>query len=144
MKKFELSVKEKQYIKPLCYLRIHDSLLYLLVNTAKQWEPRVRTGNQYCRTCFPSHSGRASGSPTHQLTMFWKRNRDQDKSMPSEINVYSYVSCYVCKTYPRCVPLCNVLIKNPLSPSTTRCEHRLAKDGKKTPVRNYKTHQLKH
>lgn len=36
MKKFELSVKEKQYINPLCYLRIHDSLLYLLVNTAKQ------------------------------------------------------------------------------------------------------------
>lgn len=58
------------------------------------------------------------------------------------MNVRYHVSCYVCdacRTYPRWVPLCMALIKNPLSPSTTRCEHRLAKDGKKTPVTYYNT-----
>lgn len=39
-------------------------------------------------------------------------------------------------TYPRWLPPLMMLIKNPLSPSTTRCEQRLAKDGKKTPVRH--------
>lgn len=40
------------------------------------------------------------------------------------------------RAYPRCVPLYMVLIKNPLSPSATRREHRLAKDGKKTPAKH--------
>lgn len=108
-----------------------DRVTHQARKTARQQGPRFQTRNRWCKICFPTRTSPASGTPSHLPTASWKQRRKKSTPTPS-VSLWGWLSS---AAHPRWQPPCMVLISSPLSPSDTRCEQRLTKDGRKTPIR---------